>query len=954
MSSSPATVDLPVLVPIVDAQNPWPGLAPYTEELHNFFCGRDEETEELFRRVKRRPLTVLFGQSGLGKTSLIQAGLFPRLHREGFLPVPIRLLFTSDEPGKPPPEPMTQVKLALGTAMREAGLKDCSWPNKAEPLWEYFHRRDVELKGLDDKPLCPVLVFDQFEEFFTRGQESEAARLQSAAFLTELADLVENYTPAALERRLLAQPGLLKRFNFDKQDYRVLLSLREDYLPHLEGLRERLPSLTQNRFRLTPLRYWQALDAVQVPGAGLVAPEVARQIVRFVATGKHTVGNDDGQTSEDVSHLEVEPSLLNLVCHELNIRRQVRGLDRVTPDLLAASSTEILRDFYQHCLADQSPGVQAFIEEELLTPSGLRENISLERARQALAERQAPTEAIEELVRRRLLHVEERLQAQRVELTHDVLTAVVRKSRDERQQKEAVQKARSKLRQSRRRLVVVAILAGVFALLAAIGIIGWSRAYFALEQAQEALVTANGEKRHAEEEKKRADDALKEAEKQKQHAEQEKQRADDNLKKAERALAEAKRQEQRAEAAERQVMSSKQELERLIKQAKQTEEPKKKTPLIGKTKDLKLPSAGEVREEGAIIKEGQEDYFRLVPDKGGPLVAELSLPETSSLDTVLYLLDEQKQRITDVTNFSVRQPRILPFTVQAGATYYLKVVAYQRAIASERTGAYVLTIRPGQVSSVPVVGPSKDGGQVILSEQSKLTKDDPFDKVREQCHAKTFTINLTAGKTYQIDMRSEVIDPYLRLEDPDGTEVAHDDDGGGDLNARIVYSCPQSGAYRVIATTFTSKSFRGRQPTGPFTLTVRILGKAGGEPSKPATAPGFEKALELKLKADGTAETSGLIKTIGQVDLFRFKASQTGRAIVKMTRNKGSNLDCSLVAYDADGKELIRDDVPDESFVSFRVQAGQVYYVRAAAGADFVDPSRQTGAYTLTLRMGPD
>ena len=63
---------------MVDPQNPWLGLFSYSEETLAYFHGRDEETAELARRVQRKLLTVLFGQSGLGKTSLLRAGIVPR------------------------------------------------------------------------------------------------------------------------------------------------------------------------------------------------------------------------------------------------------------------------------------------------------------------------------------------------------------------------------------------------------------------------------------------------------------------------------------------------------------------------------------------------------------------------------------------------------------------------------------------------------------------------------------------------------------------------------------------------------------------------------------------------------------------------------------------------------------------------------------------------------------
>jgi hypothetical protein len=59
----------------VDERNPWLGLASFTEETRAYFYGREEEVAELARRVQRKLLTVLFGQSGLGKTSILRAGL---------------------------------------------------------------------------------------------------------------------------------------------------------------------------------------------------------------------------------------------------------------------------------------------------------------------------------------------------------------------------------------------------------------------------------------------------------------------------------------------------------------------------------------------------------------------------------------------------------------------------------------------------------------------------------------------------------------------------------------------------------------------------------------------------------------------------------------------------------------------------------------------------------------
>src|SRR5208337_2096336 len=134
-------------------------------------------------------------------------------------------------------------------------------------------------------------------------------------------------------------------------------------------------------------------------------------------------------------------------------RRALRQ-STITPDLLAGSSDAILQDFYERCLADQVPAVRRFVEDQLLTDSGFRESIALERARKVLEQQGAPPAAVDQLIDRRLLHVEERLNVRRVELTHDILTGVVKASRDSRrvrEEKEEVEHQRKLAEEQRRR-----------------------------------------------------------------------------------------------------------------------------------------------------------------------------------------------------------------------------------------------------------------------------------------------------------------------------------------------------------------------------------------------------------------------------------------------------------------------------------------------------------------------
>jgi hypothetical protein len=121
-------------------------------------------------------------------------------------------------------------------------------------------------------------------------------------------------------------------------------------------------------------------------------------------------------------------------------------------------------------------------------------------------------------------------------------------------------------------------------------------------------------------------------------------------------------------------------------------------------------------------------------------------------------------------------------------------------------------------------GPAPVGKGVLetgrLQKQDQLAAIDSRDKVRQNMYAKRYTVRFLAGKTYQIDMVSNegnpaILDPYLRLEDPKGAQVAADDDGGGFPNARITYAVQDGGQYTIVCTTF------GPNQTGRYTLTVQ-------------------------------------------------------------------------------------------------------------------------------------
>lgn len=405
----------------VSREQPWPGLLPFDESAKDFFHGRNDESRELVRLIRRETLTVLFGQSGLGKSSLLRAGAFPILRAEDHLPIYLRLQLGSDAA-----DLSAQVFAALRDECVKHGV-EAPAPAADESLWTYFKRPEADFWSARNRLLTPVLVFDQFEEVFTLGRSAGDVREQCERFLAALADLVEHRTPASIAAAVDDNPDLAAHYDPQRTTFRVVFCFREDFLAEFEGLRGSMPSIMRNRLRLTRMDAVQAKTAILASGSHLVSSTVAERIIEFVSASRSgSRGSASGASSE------VEPALLSVVCRELNRRRLELGRPQIGEDLLEGSAQqEIVRSFYDGAFEDLPLSLRAFVEDQLLTEGGYRDSYAYDDALRIPGVLAAD---IERLIDRRLLRKEERAGVWRLELTHDLLTSVARDSRDRRQQ----------------------------------------------------------------------------------------------------------------------------------------------------------------------------------------------------------------------------------------------------------------------------------------------------------------------------------------------------------------------------------------------------------------------------------------------------------------------------------------------------------------------------------------
>src|SRR5271165_1226488 len=438
----------------VDPDHPWLGLHPFTEENQHYFFGRTAEIREIFLRVRENPLTVLYGNSGLGKTSLVRAGLIPKLRVERFRPVHLLLDFSSASP-------------SLTDQVREALAKVCADPDSDAAtllerwaplgsLWEIYAHEKLRPPEIAARP--PVLIFDQFEEVFTLGRDEAGTANRRNAEVTELftqiADLVENRAPAKLQALFRDEPQRALDYDFGTTVARVVLALREDFLAQFEQWKSVMPSLMRNRMPLRLLTGPQALEAVVRPGRmdglSLVSDQVGEQIVRFVA-----------QRPDDtpLEQIEAVPPLVSLVCERLNAARlEAKPPDKeISDELVKSQGADILQRFYDESFAAFRDGereaVREYIEERMVTVGGHRNPVAREDAVAELARRgiSAPDSVLDALIARRLLTPEQRGGIQRLEITHDVLAPLVVRGRKEREERHLTREAERRTEEAKRK-----------------------------------------------------------------------------------------------------------------------------------------------------------------------------------------------------------------------------------------------------------------------------------------------------------------------------------------------------------------------------------------------------------------------------------------------------------------------------------------------------------------------
>lgn len=335
--------------PELQRGSPYQGLIPYDEADAPFFFGREKEARLIIANLFASPLTLLYGASGVGKSSVLRAGVARQLRAREELLVVVFNAWQSN--------PLVDLKTKIAEAAGRLNVH-LEVPSDSAHLSDFLANCAAQL----DRRL--MIILDQFEEYFLyHPQEDEFAAEFSRA-------VTQSGTPISF-----------------------LISIREDFYAKLDRFEGRIPTLYDNYLRIEHLDRKAARVAIEKPiteynrqyttnGHFSIEPELVDTVLRQVETGRVIIGEAGRGVIEAAGAAEqgsarIETPFLQLVMTRLWEKELGDGSDKLRLKTLRdlGGAENIVRthlDAVVTKLSERDQEIAAGMFHYLVTPSGTK------------------------------------------------------------------------------------------------------------------------------------------------------------------------------------------------------------------------------------------------------------------------------------------------------------------------------------------------------------------------------------------------------------------------------------------------------------------------------------------------------------------------------------------------------------------------------------------------------
>jgi len=260
-----------MLVSAARPKLPYPGLRPFEPEEWSIFFGRETMVDDVIKRLAAQRVVLIHGASGSGKSSLVRAGVMPRLARQ-HLRHGIKWATCAMRPSGGP-----LWNLAHEFARLE-GREDNL--DRVGHIIRMFNQHDAtlssvvsSLEGLQNKRL--FILVDQFEELFRFERETsrEEAELFVDLLIAEIAD--EEYDA----------PDVVTPIKSRKAGIHIAITMRSEFLGECARFSNFAEAINRTQYLVPRMRYNALLRAIQRPAelyGGEVTVELAERLIADV------------------------------------------------------------------------------------------------------------------------------------------------------------------------------------------------------------------------------------------------------------------------------------------------------------------------------------------------------------------------------------------------------------------------------------------------------------------------------------------------------------------------------------------------------------------------------------------------------------------------------------------------------------------------------------------------
>jgi hypothetical protein len=340
----------------------YPGTRPFTDKEGLIFFGRTADIADIGKRVLLNRITVLYSESGVGKSSLIEAGLKSGLEA-GYHIISFRFEAKKDDSESL----MDKFRNVLKKEVEQDPLflsETTTRDRRNESAWRYLKTLQWRLNGhenpeVNKKKKGIILVFDQFEEIGSYIRES------AALFARDFSEVIYNRAPHNFQQEIYERISEDEQFVTRKQEelrfmeqetpVYILIAIRQDRLSVLDLISEYVPEIYSSRHPLMPLSTDQIREAIVKPSD--IRNESLPEADRF---GTEHFSWSEGFLTRILDHLfykrradaeaKFEAFQLQLICSavERKLMAEEKPAGFVVNEDFIGSIDQVIENFYEN------------------------------------------------------------------------------------------------------------------------------------------------------------------------------------------------------------------------------------------------------------------------------------------------------------------------------------------------------------------------------------------------------------------------------------------------------------------------------------------------------------------------------------------------------------------------------------------------------------------------------